>query len=130
MKHLKRFNESIEDDIKDLAQHLAYLKDDGFTITFYSMDKFYKWTNYIGISKDQSGFYWEDIKYDILPFVEVLMKNYSVTFIKLYSPNNNGHNNVVIYNNVLNTDNYVIGDFFNEKGIPDDNLIAIEIMFT
>ncbi len=134
MKHLKRFNESkIEDNIKDLeSQYLAYLKDDGFTINFYAIEKFYSWTNYIGISKDQSGFYWKDVKYDVITFVEVLMKHYRVTTIKIYTPSNNDGvtQHTYIYSSIKGHSNN-IEDFLNEKGIPNDKLlIAIEIMFT
>lgn len=59
------------------------------------------------------------------------MKHYDVKTIKLYIPN--AHDSVTkhtfTYSNIKGSNN-TIEDLLNEKGIPDKNLIAIEIIFT
>lgn len=133
MKHLKRFNESKDTDIEKLCDdYLAYLKDAGFILNFESIEKYYQWSNCIGISKDKSGFYWEDVKYDLLPFVEAVMKIYNVRSIKIYTPNKHDRvtQHTYIYSSHKDYSNK-IEDFLNEKEIPIDKLlIAIEIIFT
>jgi hypothetical protein len=134
MKYLKRFNESkIKDSIRDLeSEYLAYLTDAGFKFNFEEIEKYYSFANVIDISKNKSGFYWEDIKYDLLPFVEALMKIYTIRTIKIFTYNNNDgitqHTYVYSsYKGVIHN----IEDFINEKDIPNNKLlITIEIIFT
>lgn len=112
------------------SEYLAYLKDAGFIFNFERYQRYHTWNNLIGISKDKSGFYWEDIKYDLMPFVEVLMEKYNVRAIRVYTPNKNDGKTQHTFTYSSNKGHsYNLTDFLNEKGIPDTILIAIEIIF-
>lgn len=85
MKYLKSFN--IQDD-------LMYLKDNGFDINLISctenntpinlqnqiksLGKFSDFSN-LKISKEQK-FNWIDIKYDFIPFLELISKKYNIIY--------------------------------------------------
>lgn len=78
MKHIKRFNESIKDDIEELCNnYLSYLIDMGFTIEIYRSPIWI--TNMTIVKKNGSNidrFNWIDIKDDFLPFLEILKNEY------------------------------------------------------
>lgn len=88
MKHLKKFNESVQDDkVEELKEFcnssLAYLIDDGYSLDFY-WSKFGEYVDIIFVKKVNTGRYptqpfnWIDVKYDYIPFLESLSKKYNI----------------------------------------------------
>lgn len=75
MKHLKRFNESIENDIKEFAETLfVNLLDDGFEV-----ETKYNTTNvevYIYKSTGRSGFFYSDIEDEVKTFVDYMKRKW------------------------------------------------------
>lgn len=137
MKHLKRFNESLSEPIEKLiSEYLAYLKDAGFECNFLAKGVYYASRSVIKIDKNnRSGFYWEDIKYDLLPLIEVLDKSYEVKNILLYGDFTDTEYEVYIadhaqeYVSFGQNDKLSITDLINDKGIPNCELTTIEILF-
>lgn len=89
MKHLKRFNESLDvNDLNDFCEtNLAYLVDEGFDIMIsnnFSGDSFksIKITNPRSLDDRQDGtvnyFKWNDIKDHFIPFFTRLLNQYSL----------------------------------------------------
>lgn len=106
MKHLKRFNETIDwvNDKLELEKfckdNLAYLIDDGFKVEVRKFLEHLKYKKYntgsIIITKKPdtyplTNFKWMDIKNDFIPFLEMLIMNYGLKqgkknlTIRLYS---------------------------------------------
>lgn len=89
MKHLKRFNESLDvNDLNDFCEtNLAYLVDEGFDIMISSNNfsgdyfKSIKITNPRSLDDRQDGtvnyFKWNDIKDHFIPFFTRLLNQYS-----------------------------------------------------
>ncbi len=89
MKHLKRFNENKieQEDLKEfMNQYLAFLLDSGFE-TFITIEKDdYDnglWCCNIGkrgadYDEVSNYFKWDDVKYDMIPFFEILSKKFHV----------------------------------------------------
>lgn len=86
MKYLKKFNESVDNDIKLFCNnYLAYLLDDGFKIVYYNRANgievdIVKPTNaslldVIGLQI----FSWNDIKDYFIPFIETLKDTYVIS---------------------------------------------------
>jgi hypothetical protein len=94
MKYLRKFNEGVIDtqEIEDLCnEYLAYLKDDNFEINIKSNNFIYGIS--ITIEKsDNSVFEWEDVKYDLLPFIEELLKNWKLNEQPSFVTQKNPHN--------------------------------------
>ena len=86
MKYLKRFNES-KKSIKDFCdEYLAYLIDEGFECVYYDTINDQERDNkIIDIKNTNSGFFWKDVKNDILPFLEVCSEKYDINCIKVYT---------------------------------------------
>jgi hypothetical protein len=95
--YLKKFNESTSQEvsIEELEEfcndYLAYLKDSGFDISITKpadvLKKYTSHLNYISIKlfkKDNINykFDWSEIKYDFVPFFEILITKYKLD--KLY----------------------------------------------
>lgn len=88
MKYLKTFeSKTEEEDIKKFCEdNLAYLIDSGFRIIIDNNKKKglfdYNYTNYYDIylikDKLNDTFKWGDIKYDFIPFFEILDKTYEI----------------------------------------------------
>lgn len=87
MKHLKRFNESVaREDLKKFTKdYLVYLLDSGFEteITIEGDDDgngLWCSTIYKGGGDDEETNYfdWDDVKYDVIPFFEMLIKKFPV----------------------------------------------------
>jgi hypothetical protein len=87
MKHLKKFNESIVDDLKDLTEnYLAYLTDENFIYDIRKHPLFYKDELQISIFKEYNGlnhrdFDWQDVKDRVIPFLMILKKDYTINSI-------------------------------------------------
>jgi hypothetical protein len=99
MKHLRRFNESLKDELQDFCDtHLAYLIDEGFKVRIskFEGDDFHQIM--IGYATDGSGYgsnnsLWSEMKDQILPFLHFLLKDY-----ELYYDNDSEPAMGIIYN--------------------------------
>lgn len=82
MKHLRKFNESVEgkEELQDFCEtYLAYLLDKGFLVIVYELQFCYKITIYKPhhLLNYPIGFKWEDISDSFIPFVKFLYKDYN-----------------------------------------------------
>jgi len=128
MKYLKKFNESAEsekiEDIKKFCnEYLAYLIDDGYKVVVYPTSVFPNIT--IGISYNNRGFMYNDIKDYFIPFITVLKDEFELKYtegprsrtilppIKFIKPD---------YADIRYTEDAIINDT-----IEDINLISINI---
>ena len=87
MKHLKKFNESLEpndvEELKDFCENcLAYLLDDGYNVSVTSRDQVkYPDKPYIIVSLgllEPRKFYWNDVKDYYIPFLQMLQRRYEL----------------------------------------------------
>ncbi len=85
MKHLKKFNESIDytELRKFCDENIAFLIDKGFHI--YIRENRYADGTYVGITKKKGDGYfdWEEVKYDIIPFLVMLHNKFVVYDINI-----------------------------------------------
>jgi len=88
MKHLKKFNENLEDrlEIKDYCEiNLAYLIDEGFFIDVHSHSVgYYSITLRRSLTTNQHGvhtsyFRWDDIKDHYIPFIQRIKNTYKLS---------------------------------------------------
>ncbi len=81
MKHLKRFNESIIDgtELHKLGdENLAFLVDKGFEFEILE-NRYNGGIDFSIFKKGGDGFFtWEEVKYDIIPFLLLLNSKYTV----------------------------------------------------
>jgi hypothetical protein len=76
MKHLRRFDESLKDELLDFCEtYLAYLIDEGFKVRIFEGDDFHQIM--IGTS-EQANFLWSEVKDQVLPFLHFLFKDYEL----------------------------------------------------
>ncbi len=107
MRHLKRFNESNEEDIKVLIeQYLAYILDD-MDLEIIN-DRVFK-NDITIILSNNSSIYWKDIKDDIIPFIQILKDN-GYEFTKL-----------TLNTWYFGTKEYTLNDVLNDKPSEIDN---------
>jgi len=90
MKHLKRFNESLQpnevDELKDFCEmSLAYLLDDGYQVSVSMRDKVkYPEKQHTIVSLGLKGnmgyrlFDWNDVKDYYIPFLQMLVRRYEL----------------------------------------------------
>jgi hypothetical protein len=93
MKHLKRFNESLQSDeveqLKDFCEtSLAYLLDDGYNVSLSIRDQVkYPGRNHIivslGLPEENYAvgyqkFNWNDVKDYYIPFLQMLQRRYEL----------------------------------------------------
>ena len=85
MKHLKKFNESLEpvevEELKDFCEmSLAYLLDDGYKISVtLSYDKQHIVVSLgLGEPKYSEKFDWNDVKDYYIPFLQMLVRRYEL----------------------------------------------------
>lgn len=104
MKHLKPFFESVSGwdninvrELKEFANnsHFAYLVDEGFTIdvfsringTLFNDNQHFDTFTFIRIIKRERGalvlFNWDDIKDNLIPFLEMFIRRYNLSDIRL-----------------------------------------------
>lgn len=100
MKHLKRFNESLRKGIEDkqkvdklVGEYLAYLTDAGYHIrlqearlisndnTASPLHRFIT----VSFKNPTEVFKCEDIKYDFIPFLEILPKYFKIKKIEFHT---------------------------------------------
>ena len=79
MKYLRRFNESMTDDLQIFCEeNLAYLIDEGFKVKIdRTEDKEVKIEIHKFYFPNWTKFTWDDVKDDLIPFLEVLREKYS-----------------------------------------------------
>jgi hypothetical protein len=98
MKHLKKFNESLQsdevDELKEFCEtSLAYLLDDGYNVSLSIRDQVkYPGVNHIvvslGLPKENyvalrpydgyRNFFWDDVKDYYIPFIQMLQRRYEL----------------------------------------------------
>ena len=110
MKHLRKFNENIDNEIQEFCEnYLAYLLDKDFNIEYVGKKaKTMPSVNSNIVSDDEilslkKGnriedmaiadpslmFSWEEIKDHFIPFIHMLSKQYTITNCKLWNLNKN-----------------------------------------
>jgi hypothetical protein len=80
MKHLRKFNENKTDDIREfISDNLAFILDKDFA--FDLSQSRYDDGNVIEVSiyNTEDNFYWNDVKYDIIPLL-IMLNNKSILF--------------------------------------------------
>ena len=91
MRYLKTFESKIEEDsiTKFCEDNLAYLIDAGFNIVVTeNTDNKGELTNeYEIFIEKSSGFKWDDLKYDFVPFLELLTMKYEIINRNKVTPN-------------------------------------------
>lgn len=110
MKHLRKFNENIDNEIQEFCEnYLAYLLDKDFNIEYVgkkaktmpsvnsnigsddeilSLKKGNR-TEDMAIADPSLMFSWEEIKDHFIPFIHMLSKQYTITNCKLWNLNKN-----------------------------------------
>ena len=80
MKHLRRFNESLKDELQDFCDtHLAYLIDEGFKVRISKFEGDDYHQIMLGTS-DPINFLWSEVKDQVLPFLHFLFKDYELYY--------------------------------------------------
>ena len=79
MRYLRKFNESITDDLQSFCNdNLAYIIDEGFRV---KVDRYEDNQVKIEIHKfyfpNWTKFTWDDVKDDVIPFLDILRDKYS-----------------------------------------------------
>jgi hypothetical protein len=110
MIYLKRFNEGINQGTIDhlrifCEESLAYLADANFYVIVVPKEKDGKIVIALG-NKKYGGYSWNDIKYDYIPFLELLKSKYDVLdkVIIMYSIIDEGFKVDFTYDQLLNED--------------------------
>jgi hypothetical protein len=80
MKHLRRYNESIDhDELKDFVEDcLAYLLDEGFNVFIPKSNFIMHGSVAIWLALKSNGFTWDDIKDYYIPLLKLLSNRYQV----------------------------------------------------
>jgi hypothetical protein len=84
MKHLRRFDESLKDELQDFCEtNLAYLIDDGFKVRISKFEGDDYHQIMLGYATDGSGYgnnnrLWSEMKDQVLPFLHFLFKDYEL----------------------------------------------------
>jgi hypothetical protein len=79
MKHLRRFNESLKEQLQDFCEtNLAYLIDEGFKVRIskFEGDDFHQ----IMIGCGNENRLWSEMKDQVLPFLHFLFKDYELYY--------------------------------------------------
>ena len=79
MKYIKLFEDLFEDNLQDFCDtYLAYLKDEGFNVYINPMGNRTEITIYLrDFRYGGNPFEWDNVKDHIIPFLEMLRKNYN-----------------------------------------------------
>lgn len=84
MRHLRKFNESKELNLKEFCdENLAFLLDKGFYVN-YSLTSYGYYE--VIIHKNMNNFKWEEVNYDVIPFLLLLNEKFIIV------PNDNPYN--------------------------------------
>ena len=138
MRYLRRFNESITDDLQSFCNdNLAYIIDEGFRV---KVDRYEDNQVKIEIHKfyfpNWTKFTWDDVKDDVIPFLDILRDKYSFfEDIKFVSEDQyyNYFNLEYKYDDVINdsfTLNQDLDSILREFGSTSDfdKIVKIEII--
>jgi hypothetical protein len=78
MKHLRRFDESLKDELQDFCDtYLAYLIDEGFKVRISKFEGDDYHQIMLGTSEPRN-FLWSEVKDQVLPFLHFLFKDYEL----------------------------------------------------
>jgi hypothetical protein len=78
MKHLRRFDESLKDELQDFCEtYLAYLIDEDFKIRISKFEGDDYHQIMLGTSEPRN-FLWSEVKDQVLPFLHFLFKDYEL----------------------------------------------------
>lgn len=93
MKYIKLFEDLFEDNLQDFCDtYLAYLKDEGFNIYIIPMGNRTEITLYIrDFRYGGNPFEWDNVKDHIIPFLEILRRNYNTNDEVLFYTKNKTH---------------------------------------
>ncbi len=96
MKHIKQFNESSKESVKEFCEvNLAYLIDEGFVIELVNMNMEPGYL--IKLRKRGGWFRWSDIKDEFMPFINIVQREYTLMHNYLqFTRSNNETNSVKI----------------------------------
>ena len=138
MRYLRKFNESITDDLQSFCNdNLAYIIDEGFRV---KVDRYEDNQVKIEIHKfyfpNWTKFTWDDVKDDVIPFLDILRDKYSFfEDIKFVSEDQyyNYFNLEYKYDDVINdsfTLNQDLDSILREFGSTSDfdKIVKIEII--
>jgi hypothetical protein len=79
MKHLRRFDESLKDELQDFCDtHLAYLIDEGFRVRISKFEGDDYHQIIIAGPNNLSNSLWSQMKDQVLPFLHFLFKDYEL----------------------------------------------------
>jgi hypothetical protein len=82
MKHLRKFNESRIDNLKDLCEaNFAYLLDDGYELNYHATLPNYR---AITLQKEVGFFRWSEVKDYYLSFIKRIQNDYELDTIQRY----------------------------------------------
>jgi len=80
MKHLRRFDESLKDELQDFCDtNLAYLIDEGFRVRISKFEGDDYHQILIG-TPESSNSLWSQMKDQVLPFLHFLLKDYELYY--------------------------------------------------
>ncbi|MEN6290705.1 MAG: hypothetical protein ABFD07_01640 [Methanobacterium sp.] len=83
MKHLRKFNESRIDNLKDLCEaNFAYLLDDGYELNYHATLPNYR---SITLQKEVGFFRWSEVKDYYLSFIKRIQNDYELSPMQKYS---------------------------------------------
>lgn len=125
MKYLKNFNEAIT-EIDELQQfceeHLTYLLDNN-EFEFEVRDDIYgkKWSKIkyiIHLRKPKTGFYWNEVKDNFIPFLFLLNDKFNI---------NRNEVNFLISTKFNDSKYFLIDDVLNDKFNISDRILSISI---
>jgi hypothetical protein len=79
MKHLRKFNENKTDVLREfISDNLAFILDKSFAFNLYK-PSYEDNVVEVGIYNTEDNFYWDDVKYDIIPLL-IMLNNKSILF--------------------------------------------------
>lgn len=80
MKHLRKFNESLKEELLDFCEtNLAYLLDEGFKVRISKFEGDDYHQIMLGTS-EPINFLWSEVKDQVLPFLHFLFKDYELYY--------------------------------------------------
>jgi hypothetical protein len=125
MKYIKLFEDLFEDNLQDFCDtYLAYLKDEGFNIYINSSG----WTDGQGeitiLRRNEDGFTldefsWNEVKDQIIPFLQMLYKEYNYDKSKdniLFFTSNSKHI-IKSFDDIANDKVFILTDTNNTKNL-------------
>jgi len=118
MKHLRRFNESLKEELQDFCEtNLAYLLDKGFMVRIskFEGDDYHQ----IMIGCGDGNRLWSEMKDHVLPFLHFLFKDY-----KLYWDNGAEAPMGIIFHFMASLRQMRVTSLEQVNNLPDDTEIS------